>query len=157
MLNYRRVGVSLGSPASGHSKVQSLLHLKWGPTGFIRKNTHLQIKQSIPCIPLTSSTTTHSTTILSMSPNFYPGEVPGEPPFYPHMWLFCSNPRCIKERPRDIPQGILSCHGCRVACLGNVAVEGLGTTEKHIYIYIPMDTSTFSGSVWGIIYYNLEG
>ena len=35
------------------------------------------------------------------------------------------------------------------------AIDGY-SIENGIYIYIPMDPSTFLGSVWGIIYYNLE-
>ena len=76
MLNYRRVGYMLANVTlldlQRPLQRSSPFCIIWSPTGFVRKNTHLQIKQSIPCIPLTSSTTTHSTTILSMSPNFDP-------------------------------------------------------------------------------------
>ena len=41
------------------------------------------------------------------------------------------------------------------------STNGVGPmTDHHAHdtsLYYPMDPSTFLGSVWGIIYYNLEG
>jgi hypothetical protein len=52
------------------------------------------------------------------------------------------------------PGAVEWAEGCMKAGVGHSGIIKDGMAGKS---YIPMDPSTFLGSVWGIIYYRLEG
>ena len=55
--------------------------------------------------------------------------------------------------------GLLASRGLSAAVFFRDIMKILGTYKIAVVLYIyiyPMDPSTFLGSVWGIMYYNLE-